>query len=257
MDNNKDEYIVFLNDIGKEKPNNFRNNDTQCPFCNRAELEGVIDEKGSFILLKNKYPTLQDTLQLVIIETCSCEIGMGEYSPEYMENLIRFGVKHWLKLEENDEYKSVIFYKNHGPNSGGSIKHAHMQIVGLKSIDYRENLNQKYFDGVEIYRSRSCIVNLSDQPINGFSEFNVIIDDDLNSLNELSNGVRKIVHYILNNYFAKCDSFNLFFYHWNGKIICKVTPRFTTSPLLLGYSLKQISNSLVHIAKKLKELYFQ
>lgn len=86
-----------------------------------------------------------------------------------------------------------------------------MQIVGLNNIDYRENINEKYFEGIEIFKSECCEVNLSTKPINGFSEFNVIINDDLKNTFSLSEGIRKTVYYILNNYFAKCDSFNLFF----------------------------------------------
>ena len=84
----------------------------------------------------------------------------------------------------------------------------------------------------------------------------MIIDENLSGLDELSICLKKITHYILNNYFAPCDSFNVFFYHWKNKIICKVTPRFTTSPLLLGYKIKQIPSSSGVIADKLKELYF-
>lgn len=256
MVNHDDEYIIFINDIGKNKPNSFSNKNIQCPFCNRDELEEIIDEMGPFVLLKNKFPTLKDTLQLVIIETYKCNLNMTEYSSEYMEGLIKFGIRHWLEIEESNKYKSVIFYKNHGPNSGGTIKHAHMQIVGLNNIDYKENINEKYFEGVEIFKDDCCEVNLSTKPINGFSEFNIIIDDDLKNISSLSEGIRKTVTYVLKDYFAKCDSFNLFFYHWNKKIICKVTPRFVTSPLLLGYSLKQVSNSLLEISEKLKGLYF-
>ena len=256
MSNHDDEYIVFINDIGKNKPNSFSNKNTKCPFCNRENLEDVIEEMGPFVLLKNKFPTLKDTLQLVIIETYKCDLSMEDYDSRYMEELIRFGIHNWLEIEKSNEYKSVIFYKNHGPNSGGTIKHPHMQIVGLNNIDYRENIDEKYFQGINIFKNNYCEVNLSTKPINGFSEFNIIIDDDLKNIYSLSEGIRKTVTYLLNDYFAKCDSFNLFFYHWNKKIICKVTPRFVTSPLLLGYSLKQVSNSLEKIAGKLKELYF-
>ena len=91
----------------------------------------------------------------------------------------------------------------------------------------------------------------------GFSEFNIIISDNLDGIDELSCHIKKITHYILNNYFAKCDSFNIYFYHWNGKIICKISPRFTTSPLLLGYSIRQIPSCSEEIADKLRELYYK
>lgn len=254
----QEKYLVFLNHINRDKPNDFRKiNVKECPFCNREKLVNIIDKSGPFILLKNKYPTLEDTYQLVLIETYTCGTDMGEYDVEYMDKLIRFGVKHWLKLEVDNTYKSVIFYKNHGPHSGGSLKHPHMQIVGLKNIDYKLNVKDEYFEGIEIYKSEDCLVNLSNKPINGFTEFNIIIKDDLYALNELSYNIRKVVHYVLNNYFVKCDSFNIFFYHWKQKIICKITPRFTTSPLLLGYGIKQVSSVECDIADKLRTMYFQ
>lgn len=229
----------------------------ECPFCNRETLTDVIDEDGPFVLLKNKYPTIKDTYQLVIIETYNCNTDMGQYSADYMEDLIRFSVKHWLRIEASGEYKSVIFYKNHGPNSGGSLKHPHMQIVGLDDIDYKLNIKDDYFEGIEIHKSDNCLVNLSHKPFNGFTEFNIIISDDLYALNELAYNLRKVVHYLLNNYFVKCDSFNIFFYHIKNKILCKVMPRFSSSPLLLGYGIRQISSCENEIADKLKAMYFQ
>lgn len=252
----QEKYIVFQNDVNKGKPNNFINKSVGCPFCNRETLEGIIDEEGPFVLLKNKYPTLKDTYQLVLIEAYDCDTDMGHYSGEYMTELIKFGVKHWLKLEKNGEYKSVIFYKNHGPKSGGSLKHPHMQIVGLKEIDYREKLKDDYFDGIEVYSNEKCTVNVSSRPFNGFSEYNIIINDDLEGIKDLAINLRKLVHYVLNNYFVKCDSFNIFFYHWKDKIICKVMPRFITSPLLLGYEIRQISSIVEELAEKLKDMYF-
>lgn len=62
-----DKYLVFLNEINKDKPNEFKKiNIKECPFCNRETLTDVIDEDGPFVLLKNKYPTIKDTYQLVI-----------------------------------------------------------------------------------------------------------------------------------------------------------------------------------------------
>ena len=131
-----------------------------------------------------------------------------------------------------------------------------MQIVGLKEIDYRVKLKDDYFEGIDVHNSPKCVVNLSNKPIGGFSEFNIIISDNLSGLDELAINIKKIAHYILNNYFAPCDSFNIFFYHWKKSIICKVMPRFTTSPLLLGYEIRQVPNSGKMIAQRLKELYF-
>lgn len=254
---NGEDYLLFLNDISKDKPNNINESDSgKCPFCDRKNLTNIIEEEGPFLLLENKYHTLKDTYQLVLIETYKCESNISEYSIEYLERLMNFGIRNWIKLERRKEFKSVIYYKNHGPRSGGSLLHPHMQIVGLNNIDYKLKLKDEYFKGIDIYNSERCLVNLSDRPINGFSEFNIIIGDKTEYINDLCINLKKITHYILNDYFQKCDSFNLYFYHWKEKIICKITPRFTTSPLLLGYSIKQISNCAEDIALKLKMLYY-
>lgn len=249
-------YLEFLNEIGENKPNSFLKND-ECPFCNRGELIDIIDEKGPFVLLKNKYPTLKDTLQLVVIESYDCNGCMAYYDLEYIHKLMRFGIKHWLNIEKNDEYKSVIFCKNHGLRAGASLRHPHMQIIGFKNIDYKEELDDENFEGIEVYRSDQCLVNLSNKPITEFNEFNIIIDDCLSGLKDFSISLKKVVHFILNNFYYKCDSFNLFFYHWKDKIICKVVPRFVTSPLVVGYKIKQCPNSSSQIAYKLKDMYFQ
>ena len=253
----KEIYVEFLNHISEDKPNDFLKKDVECPFCKREELSDIIEEKGPFILLKNKYPTLSKSVQLVIIEGYECNTNMSEYKSEYLYELIRFSVKNWFKIEKKEEFKSVILYKNHGLNSGGSLKHPHMQIIGFEDVDYKMKLKEEYFQGIEIYKNEICEVNLSDKPMSGFSEFNIRISDDLYGLRDLSYALKKIVHYILNNFVYKCDSFNLFFYHWNEEIICKVVPRFITSPLLLGYGIKQYPSCSGDIAKKLKDMYFQ
>ena len=252
----KSDYLIFLNSININKPNDFYGNCGKCPFCDRKKLKGILKEDGPFLLIENKYNTLKNTRQLIIVETYDCSMQMGDYSEEYMKKLMRFSIENWLELEKSEKYKSVIFYKNHGIRSGGSLKHPHMQIVGLHTIDYKENIKKENFDGISIFKSKFTTVNLSTKPINGFCEFNIIMEDTLKSIDEFSCNIRKVVDYILNHYFAPCDSFNLFFYHYDKKVICKVMPRFVTSPLVLGYKIKQISDEIEEIAKKMKRLYF-
>jgi len=247
--------LKFLFDIGKEKPNSINNKNILCPFCHRECLTDILDENGPFILVKNKYPTLENTLQTVLIETNNCNDNMSTYDKEYMRKLIQFGVNHWLSLKETGEFKSVIFYKNHGPHSGGTINHSHMQIVGLKDIDYEEFLRDEFFEGITINKSKGCILNLSTKPRVGFTEFNIIIDT-INDLPIMADNLQKIIHYILNNFYTKCDSFNLFFYEWRNHIVCKIIPRFVTSPLFIGFSISQISNHMDMIVRKVQQLYF-
>ena len=252
----KGDYLVFLNDISCKKPNDFFGKNSECPFCRREKLENIICEDGSYIFLENKYKTLKDTDQFLIIETYTCEKQMHEYSEEYMKKLIRFSMDKFKDLENSNKYKSVIFYKNYGKDSVGSLKHPHMQIIGLKTIDYKQNVQKDNFEGVSIYENDAVIVTLSDKPINAFTEFNIIINDNLKYIDDFSCCILKTVKYIKYDYFADCRSFNLFFYHYENKIICKVCPRFVTSPLILGYGIKQISDKLDEIAEKLKLKYF-
>lgn len=172
-----------------------------------------------------------------------------------MRELLRFAVSHWLDMKKRDEFKSVLLFKNHGPYSGGSIAHSHMQIVGLKNINYEENLKDEFFEGLTIYETNGCVLNLSSKPKASFTEFNIIIDD-LSFLDIMADNIQKIVHYILNNFYVKCDSFNLFFYDWKGKLICKAVPRFVTSPLFIGFSIGQVSNNQDKIVEHVKQLYF-
>lgn len=251
------EYLLFLSSIGKKKPNTFIKKSDKCPFCDRENLSDIVDEEGPYILLKNKYPTLKDTDQFVLIETYECGFNMNEYSDEYMTKLFSFGIKHWFKMEDTNKYRSVIFYKNYGPRSGGSLKHAHMQIVGLKSINFYNDIEKENFLGAGILECRDLNVNISTSPLNGFTEFNVIMDDNLKSLSIFSKSVLKVIQFVLNDYFAICDSYNLFFYHYDKKVICKITPRFITSPLLIGYCIKQKSDNVNIIRDKIKEKYFK
>lgn len=93
----KDDYLVFLNDVNCKKPNDFCGKDIECPFCQREKLKDVIYEEGPYIFLKNKYVTLKDTDQFLIIETYTCKKQMHEYSEEYMKKLIRYQYENVYK----------------------------------------------------------------------------------------------------------------------------------------------------------------
>ena len=90
----------------------------------------------------------------MLIETDNCEDHIATYTEEHMRSLIRFSVKHWLDLQKNEEFKSVILYKNHGPFSGGSLHHAHMQIIGMKYVNYLDNVEQDNFQGVIVQKTK-------------------------------------------------------------------------------------------------------
>ncbi len=248
-------HLVFDPSIGKLKPESIRNRATACPFCDRDKLVDILDVQGPLMLLKNKYPTLQDTFQTVLIETNSCEEEFSSYKKEHLYNLLDFAMRNWSKMISTGEFTSVIMFKNHGPLSGGSIHHAHMQIVGLKDIDYTEGIAPEQFEGLEIAQRNSVLFTLSTKPKMGFYEFNVIMKE-LVDLPILADFTQIATHYILNHFPAKCSSYNLFFYQLEGNIVVKIVPRFATSPLFVGYSIAQVAVNLEEITERIQELYF-
>lgn len=242
-------YLYFISDIIREK-HVYQDKPNRCPFCNREELEEILDEKGSILLVKNKFQTLENTYQMVIIETDECQSNISMYSIEHLHALLAFGIDHWLAFENSGDYQSVILYKNHGTLSGGTISHPHMQIVGLKDIDYRSNLNDDMFEGIEIHREGEHVLNVSTKPNACATEFNIIVNgrDDL----FMAKHIQKIVTHLLSQW----HSFNLFFYQWKGAIICKLAPRYVTSPFLIGYSIPQTSNHIEKVATEVKNKYY-
>lgn len=247
-------HLQFLANVGKQKPRTLANRSVSCPFCDRQSLTGILDEEGPIILLKNKYPVLEGAFQTVLIETDECDSELSVYPKEHLYRLIRFGVKHWLDMEKSGGFTSVVFFKNHGPLSGGTIAHPHMQIVGLDQIDYRLAVYADYFEGICIENGETVELNLSTKPRIGFYEWNVVLGD-LDHIDRMADYIQIVTHYILNHF--RTNSYNLFFYHLNEKIICKVVPRFATSPYFVGYSIPQVGNNLNEIIEDMRKKYFE
>lgn len=245
-------HLVFNAGIGRQKPESIINRSTACPFCDRDRLEGIIEQRGSIILLQNKYPVLEETFPTVLIETDECDGELSIYPREHLHELIRFGVDKWLEMEESGEFRSVIFFKNHGPLSGGTIHHPHMQIIGLRNVDYRQSIKQEDFSGLTIDRQPGVECNLSSKPRVGFFEYNVILHDR-DKLTQMADYLQMLAHYILNH--RNCSSYNLFFYRLDERILVKVVPRYVTSPLFVGFSIPQVSNNLEETVAEIQERY--
>ncbi|MBM7704754.1 DUF4931 domain-containing protein [Metabacillus iocasae] len=248
-------HLIFNSSIGSKKPETIINRQNPCPFCDVQSLTNILDQDGSIIWLENKYPVLQDTYQTVIIETNECSSELSLYEEDHLYKLLSFGIRHWFEVINSGDYQSVIFYKNHGPMSGGSLRHPHMQIIGLKHIDYHEAVNRTMFEGVTIEEKNGVLFNLSSEPRVGFFEFNIMMDNPEEQLREFAHYIQVSAHYVLNHFHRSCTSYNLFFYYFEGKIIAKILPRFATSPLFIGYGIPQVSNKIDVIAHQVKELY--
>ncbi|HEU4964058.1 MAG TPA: DUF4931 domain-containing protein [Bacilli bacterium] len=248
-------HLVFQSNIGRQKPESIVNKSTRCPFCDRNELAEILAEEGSILLVKNKFPVLEDTCMTVLIETDVCHSELSEYPRDHLHRLIRFGVAQWEAMEQSGEYASVIFYKNHGPLSGGTIRHPHMQIVGLNQVDYREHVTAEQFEGLVIDRSPGVAFNISTRPRMGFYELNVVLTDR-EQIDRMADYIQMAAHYFLHHFHAKCDSYNLFFYRLeNGNIAAKILPRFVTTPLFVGYSIPQVASRIPEVVAQLQELY--
>ncbi|MED4225363.1 DUF4931 domain-containing protein [Neobacillus cucumis] len=248
-------HLHFNTSIGVKKPENIRNKDQACPFCERDQLTDLISVEGPIILLKNKYPVLENAYQTVLIETDECQGDLSTYTKEHLHRLIQFGLTSWLEMEKSGQYRSVLFFKNHGPLSGGTIAHPHMQIVGLHDIDYREKAAHDDFEGIVIAEQNNVRFTLSTKPRVGFYEFNVRMKDSCYQ-DEFAEFIQIAVHYILNHFPFRATSYNVFFYHLDDQIYAKIVSRFVTTPLYIGYGIPQVPNNIVWMADAVKGIYF-
>ncbi|KAA9366878.1 DUF4931 domain-containing protein [Lactobacillus mulieris] len=228
--------LVFNTQIAKGKPSN----SDCCPFCDIENLTGIIEKQNQFIWLENKYQTLQDTYLTLIIESNEHLGDIASYSYEYNRSLIRYAVDKWLKLSASKQYRSVAMFKNFGPLSGGSLSHPHLQIVGFKKADIYSEVYPENFIGLSIKKDQNFEVNMSLQPIMGYTEFNVIISN-MDKLDLFADNIKDLVSFCMSEAFyrGRCKSYNLFFYYIDEKIICKLVPRFVTPPYYVGYRQSQ------------------
>lgn len=250
-----DTQLVFDTDIGQTKPITILHNEG-CPFCNRQELKGILAEEGPIIFLANKYPVLRDTMQTVIIETDDCNSELSLYPKDHLYKLLRFGMAKWREMRDSGQFKSVLFYKNHGPYSGGTIRHPHMQIVGLKEIDYTENIKADSFEGCVIDTADGVELNIAEKPHIGLFEFNIKLMD-LAAIDRMADYLQIMAHYLLNNFHKSCNSYNIFFYYLEKRVFAKVMPRFVTSPLFVGYGIPQVSSRVQEVRQEIRTKYFK
>jgi hypothetical protein len=252
-----DTLLTFQTHIGKQKPETIRNRENPCPFCQPQITEQLIEQDGPILWVENKYPVLKDTYQTVLIETDQCDSELSLYGKAHLHRLFRFGIRRWLDMEQSGEYRSVIYLKNHGPLSGGTIAHPHSQIIGLKHVDCMQQVRPEHFMGVQIDSWQGMEFNVSTHPRSGFVELNASAPaGEEPAWTGLADYVQIAAHFVLNHYHAACTSYNLFFYHIDDRIWVKIIPRFVTSPMYIGYSIAQVADHVMEIAGKVRELYF-
>lgn len=261
----KNDPLVFKLATAKNKPSSFRKDkDSTCPFCDIASLKDIYLQEGDLIWLHNRFPTLKDTLQTVLIESADHDGDISNYSIDHNRKLIKFALKCFDKVVKSNKYQSVLWYKNYGPLSGGSLVHPHMQIVGLERENGYKYIQENNFTGVPVYEDELVEVNFALHPIQGYQEINVNIKNlkEENALNEWADSIQKSIQYTLREmYQGRCTSYNLFFYPYQKNVkhqICaKIIPRFNAPPYFVGYKLSQRNDkmTLETEAKRLFNLF--
>jgi galactose-1-phosphate uridylyltransferase len=258
-------YVEFEVNISKMKPNTIKNKNTTCPFCNFELLKKtnkIIDTEGTKVLLENKFSTFKKAYQTVYVENDNCDLDLSNYPKEKLFDILSYGLKKWFEMSNNRKFKSVAFIKNNGPYSGASIHHPHMQLVGLENIDYKVDLKDEYFEGPFIQNKNQTEWNLSNKPRSEFYEFNVIMPKEhffqylektqKETFEEFATCIQRSVNYILTTLNSENKSYNLIFYEFENKIICKIISRGqgkggVNSAFLLGYNISQTPTNLTDI----------
>ena len=261
--------IDFNTTIGVKKPRTIdgMQNTSSCPFCNVKELVDIIDTDGNIILLKNKYNVMEPSNQLVLIETDQCHWDIPDYPKEQMRRILRFGIKHWISMLNSGEYRSVIFFKNYGPMSGGTIQHPHMQLVGYPDLDPGLMYHKEEFAGITIYNSNGVELNAATTPRIGFSEYNLLLNDaaydttDIHdaialtpkkeSVDVLADLIKETITFMKEFFHRPKFSYNIFFYNIEGKLRAKILPRFATPPMYVGYNIHLRPTSIPDFAQRL------
>ena len=247
--------LKFNTDIGRTKPENMIHAENACPFCDVEHLTDIVDTDGDIIFLRNKYHVVEGADQFVLIEGRNCNIDMPNYSKEKMRRVIGMGIRHWRELLTSGKYEEVLFFKNYGPMSGGTIRHPHMQLVGLPRLKSELLFDEAELRGIVIAERDGVELNISNCPRVGFGEFNIVTDFD-GALDTFSNLLQIAVHYVSNFFSKRTTSYNIFFYHRAGKIFAKVMSRNATSPYFVGYNIHFLPNNVERIAAEVRSYYF-
>ena len=246
--------VKFNTDIGKTKPENLVHAEAACPFCDVEHLTDILAVDGDIIFLKNKYNVIEGADQFVLIEGRECKSDMPAYSKEKMRRVISMGVRQWKNLLASDKYEEVLFFKNYGIMSGGTIRHPHMQLVGFPKLNSELLFDEAELRGIVIAKRDGVEFNISNCPRVGFGELNVVVEAG-GSLDALADYIQVGVDYAMNHFSKRCTSYNIFFYHRAEKIFAKVMPRYATSPYFVGYNIHFLPNNIERIAKEIQDFY--
>jgi hypothetical protein len=104
-------HLLFNSHIGQVKRAETIEDNPGCPFCARHLLAEILDEDGSILLVKNKYPVLENTFQTVLIETDDCLSELSLYPREHLHRVLNFGIRNWFELIHSKNMLQCFFSK--------------------------------------------------------------------------------------------------------------------------------------------------
>jgi UDPglucose--hexose-1-phosphate uridylyltransferase len=132
-----------------------------CPFCPGNEKTGGeetyrlgSDSAWRVRSIYNKFPALSHLascdrftegpekhmtgfgIHEVLIEHPDHNTCMALMDPSAVEDIFRAYRDRYIYIRRNDEIKSIIIFKNHGPAAGSSQEHPHSQIVATPVVPH-------------------------------------------------------------------------------------------------------------------------
>ena len=228
----------------------------QCGVSVLRKLTNIIATDGDIILLKNKYNVIEEADQFVLIEGRDCDADIPSYTSDHMHRLIAFGMEHWAQMRASGKYDTVLFFKNYGPYSGGTIRHPHMQLVGFPTFRQELAFHRAEFEGLTVDERDGVVLNLSTQPRVGFWELN-IVPADAGATETIADYIQISVDFFMNAFRRPLTSYNIFFYNEGTDIFIKIMPRFATSPVFIGYNIRLLPSNLAEMRDRMRAKYFE
>ena len=247
-------HTPFTVELGLQKPNTLTHPKTTCPFCSYQtlrETNEIIREKNNLLLIKNKYPVMPESDPYVIVESPFCDENMATYSLSYLAELLQFSLEAKRLLRHR--YENVSLFKNHGKHSGGSLAHAHMQVIGWRNIPNQVAPGFQIQKEDIIAQTPSVTWQLSTKPKNEFYEFRIIGKKTNLDLHQMATYLQKTIRYILSTLNPTHQSFNLFFYENETELLITIYSRgphvsAAVSALQLGFNIIQTPSDIpIHI----------
>ncbi|MDR2977031.1 MAG: DUF4931 domain-containing protein [Streptococcaceae bacterium] len=235
--------LIFNAGVNRIKYSKNGSSNDNCPFCDKSQQANIHKVQDDMVWLDNKFMTIENSQMTVLIESAEHLGDVTTYSRKKNRELFRFAFACWQETMDSGKFDSVLMFKNFGPMSGGSLRHPHMQIVGLTCNDGYEDVTAENFSGINVLKNDRIEISLSDHPIMGLAETNISQNCVMSADDEdlFADAVQNTAKYYMNDFMnGRCDSYNLFFYKIDGRTICKVVPRFLTSPYFIGYKIPQI-----------------